>query len=267
MPLATDPAKREGTREPAGLETRDTPEKVPIFNVPGMVLTVLGLMLAVHLVRMVMPAETEGWFVFAMAFIPARYSDVSSLWPGGMIAAFTSPFTHMFTHGDWLHLGFNSAWLLAFGGGIAKRIGGARFLALFIFCGLAGAILFWALNVGLGAPVVGASGAIAGLMGATMRFLFTAIDDGGMWQLRNEPQTVRRMGLLEALKDRRVLLATGVFLALNVLAIFGLGAVEAPGGIAWEAHIGGFLAGLLAFQFFDVPQQVPSHLHNKPNVH
>jgi membrane associated rhomboid family serine protease len=75
------------------------------------------------------------------------------------------------------------------------------------------------------------------------------------------------MDLKVALMDKRVLLASGVFLGLNVLAIFGLGSVEAPGGIAWEAHIGGYLAGLLAFGIFDVPNHSSSHPHNKPSLH
>lgn len=239
----------------------------PIFNVPGTVLALLGAMLALQVARAFMTTDFEEWLVFALAFIPARYTGMAEQLPGGWWAALTSPFTHMITHGDWTHLAFNSAWLLAFGGGIAKRIGSARFLSLFVFCGLAGALLFFAVNSGLVAPVVGASGAIAGLMGATMRFLFSAFDDGGIRQLRDARASIPAMPLAVALTDRRVLMASGVFIVLNILAIVGLGAVEAPGGIAWEAHIGGFFAGLLGFGIFDVPQQFTSHPHSKPTLH
>ncbi|MEI9902072.1 MAG: hypothetical protein WDN31_20430 [Hyphomicrobium sp.] len=101
--------------------------------------------------------------------------------------------------------------------------------------------------------MVGASGAISGLMGATMRFLFTAIDKGGLTALRDEPRQVPLMRLAVALRDRRVVLVTLVFLAANVLAVLGIGSVGFS-GIAWEAHIGGYFAGLLFFGFFDAPQ-------------
>lgn len=242
-------------------------KREPIFNVPGTVLAVLGLLLALHVLRMAMTPEQEETFVLAMAFIPARYAGFADQIPGGVLAAITSPFSHMLVHGDWVHLAFNSAWLLAFGGGIALRIGGLRFLALSIFCGLAGALAFLITNPGLAAPVVGASGAISGLMGATMRFLFSALDGGGIRELRETPKAIALMPLPIALRDRRILMASGVFMLLNVLAMFGIGAVSAEGGIAWQAHIGGYLAGLLGFGFFDVAQHVSSQVHNKPTLH
>ena len=99
------------------------------------------------------------------------------------------------------------------------------------------------------APVIGASGAVAGLMGGTMRFLFPAMESGGFRQLREDPRTVRLMPLGEALTDRRVLLAQRAhFLLINVLAMFGFGGAQNSAGIAWEAHLGGYTAGLLVFR-------------------
>ena len=102
-------------------------------------------------------------------------------------------------------------------------------------------------------PMVGASGAISGLMGATMRFLFTAVDGRGLAALREDPRSAPLMPLATALTDQRVVLVTIVFLFANILAVFGLGSVGTS-GIAWEAHIGGYFAGLLTFGFFDAPQ-------------
>jgi membrane associated rhomboid family serine protease len=83
-----------------------------------------------------------------------------------------------------------------------------------------------------------------------MRFMFAAIDGGGLRSLREEPGRVPLTPLASALTDSRVLLVTGVFVVANFLAILGLGGVSA-GGIAWEAHLGGYFAGLLTFGFFD----------------
>lgn len=224
----------------------------PVFNVPGVVTGLLAAVIGVHVARQFLSPDTDNWFVALMAFIPWRYDGGAAELPGGTTAAATSFLTHMLVHGDIVHLAFNSAWLLAFGGAIAKRVGAARFLAFVAFTGIAGALAFLSFNFGLAVPVVGASGAISGLMGGTMRFLFSALDDGGVAQLRDRPRSVRLMTLIETLLDRRVQFATAIWLILNVLAVFGLGTGGAAGAIAWEAHIGGFLAGLLTFGWFDL---------------
>jgi membrane associated rhomboid family serine protease len=167
------------------------------------------------------------------------------------VARFTSVVTHMFVHGDFTHLALNSLWLLAFGGAIAKRTGAVRFFAFSLLCGVAGAGAFYIFNVGLLAPVIGASGAVSGLMGGTMRFLFPAMESGGFRQLREDPRSVRLMPLWEALTDRRVQVANLAFVLINVLAMFGLGGAQNSAGIAWEAHLGGYAAGFLLFGLFD----------------
>ena len=222
----------------------------PIFNVPGSVLAVLALLVAVHVLLAALPDAWGNWLLLALAFIPARDSGYASTLPGGEVTAITSFLTYAVVHGSLLHLGFNSAWLVAFGGAVAKRVMALRFLALSAFCTVAGAVTFLALNRGLMAPMVGASGAISGLMGATLRFLFSAIDTDGLRMLRENPESVPLMPLARALTDRRVLVVTGAFILANILGVLGLGGVNV-GGIAWEAHMGGYFAGLLAFGFFD----------------
>lgn len=227
----------------------------PIFNVPAAVVAVLAVLVGVHVLRQFLSDAADANLVLSLAFIPARYSGMAADLPGGEWAAGTSFLTHALVHADATHLMFNSAWLLAFGGAIALRTGGARFLAFAAACAIAGALAFLALNPGLLAPVVGASGAVAGLMGGTMRFLFQALDRGGVRDLRENPGAIGLMPLGHALRDRRVLLSTGVFLLLNVLAMYGIGTGGAQGPIAWEAHIGGYLAGLFGYGFFDRPDR------------
>lgn len=225
----------------------------PIFNVPGAVLVVLAVLAAVHVLRGFLSPYDDAWLVYALAIVPARYTEGAGEWPGGPAAEYTSLATHMLVHGDLFHLAINSAWLLAFGGAIAERVGSLRFLGFALFTGVAGGLTFILLNPGLEAPVIGASGAVAGMMGGTMRFMFSAIDDGGFRRLREAPRTVRLMPLAEALSDQRILATSALFILLNVLAIFGFGGAQSPGGIAWEAHVGGYIAGLLGFGLFDTP--------------
>lgn len=226
-------------------------ERQPIFNVPAAVVAVLAVLVGVHLARLVLAPETDAWVVIAMAFIPGRYAGYGPELPGGEPAMATSLVTHMLVHGDATHLLFNAAWLLAFGGVVAERIGSMRFLALSLFTGLAGALAFMFAHPGALSPMIGASGAVSGLMGATMRFLFSALDGGGLWRLRLTPHEVPLMPLSVALRDQRILSTTAIWLAINLLAIIGFAGVAVETGIAWEAHVGGYLAGLLAYGWFD----------------
>lgn len=237
----------------------------PIFNAPGAVVALLAVMAAVHAARQLVTPDMDNWLVGLLAFIPWRYDGGASELPGGAAASVTSFLTHLFVHGDIVHLMFNSAWLLAFGGAIAKRTGSFAFLGFFALTGIAGALAFLAFHFGELVPVVGASGAISELMGGTMRFLFSALDDGGIAQLRDAPRSVRLMSLRETLRDRRMLFATAIWLVMNVLAVYGIGTGGASGAIAWEAHIGGFLAGILTFGWFDFANAKRQEL--QPTLH
>ncbi|AGK57829.1 rhomboid family protein [Hyphomicrobium denitrificans 1NES1] len=233
-------------------------KREPIFNVPGGVLATLAVLIMVHIALSLMSPQQFEWWVLALAFIPARYAGFAAELPGGATASVTSFVTHMAVHADLVHLGFNAAWLLAFGSVLCARIGNLRFLAFSILGGITGALLFLLLNPGLAAPVIGASGAISAMMGGVMRFLFNAIDRGEGYLLREDPRAIPSMSLAESLKDRRVVLASLVFVGVNLLAIVGFGKFGESGAIAWEAHIGGYVFGLCAFGAFD------SATHNIP---
>ena len=237
------------------MQTRET-----VFNVPGVDLALLAILIAIHAGRQFLSLEDSTWTLLAMAFIPARYSGMAADLPGGDVASVTSFATHMFAHADAVHLAINGMWLLAFGSVLARRMGGPRFLLFALACGIAGALLFLVMHPGLVAPVIGASGAIAGLMGGVMRFLFSAIDRGIGYRLREDPASIPLMDLKTALTDRRLVLASAIFVAVNLLALIGFGTFGAAGSIAWEAHLGGYFFGLLTFGYFDpAPQHHVSH--------
>ena len=221
----------------------------PIFNLPASVLIAAGLMVAVQIVRGLLP-DMEGLeLLLALAFIPARYSGAALELPGGDVSAVTSFVTYMLVHGGWAHLLVNLLWMAAFGSAVAKRVGGARFFVFSIACGIAGALAHLALHWGELAPVVGASAAISGQMAAALRFAFSGSLYRGGGNLAHVPlETLGR-----TLSDPRILAVVAVWIALN--ALFGFGIISlagTEGEIAWEAHIGGFLFGLLAFGFFDL---------------
>jgi membrane associated rhomboid family serine protease len=223
----------------------------PIFNVPGVVLVLLGSFAAVHLLRWALPPEESLRLTEALAFIPARETGHAGELAGGDTAALTSFVTHQFVHGDLTHLVINSAWLLAFGTPVARRTDAVRFLLFFLLTGVVGALTYLAFNGGAQILVIGASGAISGLMGAAFRFLFRGLSLGGAALSRMTSTPL--MPLAETLQDRRILTAVAGWTVLNIALAWGAASLTEAAGIAWEAHLGGFYAGLLLYGFFDRP--------------
>lgn len=237
-------------------------DRQPVFNVPTGIVWLLAVLIGIHAVRSVLSIDADNWLLGATAFIPARFSDPEAIaLPGGITASFTSWITHMLIHGSVLHLMLNAAWLLAFGGAVAHRIGSTRCIVFAAICGMIGALAFLLANWGKLAPMVGASGAVMGLMGASMRFLFPALDRGrgSLRHIHHYLRTVPLLSLREALTDRRVLLTTGFLVLLNLAGAIGVGPGAADGAIAWETHAGGYIAGFLLFGLFDSAPQQDTH--------
>lgn len=228
----------------------------PIFNVPGAVVVVLALLGLVHVAMSYLTDVDDEFLVWVLAFIPARYVGLANELPGGQLASWTSFVTHQFVHGDLTHLFINAAWLLVFGSPVARRIGGGRFFVFALICGFAGALAFMLVRWGEPVPMVGASGAISGLMGAGFRLLLPAIDNGEYYEMREAPRSVRLATLGECFRSRRLMFAILAFIIVNFLIAFVAPAMTDGAGIAWEAHLGGFAAGLLLLGVFDQRQPV-----------
>jgi membrane associated rhomboid family serine protease len=223
----------------------------PVFNAPSIVLALLAAFFAVHAVRALLPEEKDMWLTVALAFTPARYAPGGGETPGGALAGVASFATHIFVHGDLMHLLVNSAWLLAFGTPVARRTSKIGFLTFFVLGGAGGALVYLAVHPGSTAWVVGASGAISGLMGAALRFLFQAMDERSGYSLASATERVPLKSLAAVLVDRRIRAIILGWAILNVLLAWGASGLTQAAGIAWEAHLGGFFAGLLTFGFFD----------------
>ena len=219
--------------------------------------------MVVHLARAyVLSNDDDNQFLLTFAFIPARYSsaDVLAALPGGVSAGIWTVVTYAFIHGSAMHLVLNSIWLLPFGSALARRFGAVRFLAFFAATAAAGAALHLATNLGAVQLVIGASAAVSGFIAASVRFAFQRGGPLDMWRGADAASyRVPAVPLLAALRDTRIVVFLGAWFALNFL--FGLGTLPMPGmeePVAWQAHIGGFLAGLLLFPLFDpvaAPQQ------------
>jgi membrane associated rhomboid family serine protease len=225
----------------------------PMFNIPRVVLLLAGVMIGMQLILMLLPSEESVQFLLALAFIPARYSGAALELPGGYLTAVTSFVTYALVHAGWVHLLVNLLWMAAFGSPVAKRLGDLRFLSFSALCAIAGAVTHLVFHFGEMTPVVGASAAISGQMAAAMRFVFAGRRPG-----EADLAQVPLESLSKTLTDRRILTVLAFWVVLNI--VFGAGVVSiagTEGDIAWEAHIGGFLFGLLCFGFFDTSRKLP----------
>ncbi len=168
-------------------------------------------------------------FIMKWAFVPSRFLAN----PGG---DFLTLFSSMFMHAGWLHLGGNMLYLWIFGDNVEDRFGHAKFTIFYLVCGLAATFAQLAFSMGSNVPNLGASGAIAGVLGAYI-LLF--------------PQ-----GRVRVLQGQRIiqvpaLIAIGLWIVLQLFSGIGSIADTADtGGVAYMAHIGGFVAGfVLTFVF------------------
>ena len=122
-----------------------TQRSEPIFNVPAAVIAVIVVCVLVHLARSYLLTSDEDIdFLLTFAFIPARYDPtivVDGALPGGWGADIWTFFTYAFIHGDAMHLGVNTLWLLPFGSAVARRFGSLRFIAFFAVTAAAGAAM------------------------------------------------------------------------------------------------------------------------------
>ena len=226
----------------------------PIFNLPRVVSILILVMVAIHLVRVyALTPQAQTIVLLTFAFLPVRYSGdpVAQYLPGGIWADLWSPLTYAFLHGDGWHLLFNMLWLAVFGSAVARRFGAPRFLTLSIAATLGGAAAHLFAYPGDDVPVVGASAAISGHMAAASRFMF---EPGGPLSRMRLPgaQAYQRPArpLLRTLTAPSVATFLFVWFALNIL--IGLWSQPLIGAsIAWQAHIGGFLIGLILFPILD----------------
>ncbi|HEY2973159.1 MAG TPA: rhomboid family intramembrane serine protease, partial [Pyrinomonadaceae bacterium] len=167
-------------------------------------------------------------FIGKWAFVPSRFL-------ANPAADFLTLFTSMFMHAGWLHLGGNMLYLWIFGDNVEDRFGHLKFIIFYLLCGLAATFAQLAFSLGSHVPNLGASGAIAGVLGAYI-LLF--------------PQ-----GSVKVLQGQRVipvpaLVVIGLWFVLQLFSGIGTLANAAQGGVAYMAHIGGFVAGLvLTFLF------------------
>jgi membrane associated rhomboid family serine protease len=233
-------------------QSPDAAGRQPIFLVPTIVTALVGLMAAIQLAdAFVFNNETRQLFTIWFAFIPIRLLDPAGL-PGGFWPLLWTPFTHAFLHAGFEHLIMNCAWLAIFATPVARRYGAMPTLILFLVSAFVGALAFAATTLPGVAVLVGASGGVSGLTGAAMRFMFQPVLVG------QHPETGERIVLGRRLASFKDLLANAqarTFIAFWVLLNAAVPLLPLVIGqsvqVAWQAHLGGFFAGILLVGLFE----------------
>ena len=205
----------------------------------------IGILTALHAARVWLPSGLGEDLAYEYGLVPARYSQAflqSRMADPGTVLERAIPFvSYMGLHNGWTHLAINCLFLLAFAPIVARRYGAILFLAFFLVCGVAGALTYLAFNWGSPVPVVGASGAISGLMAAALRMLPA-----------QSPWAVPGATQLAPIFSRQILVFSAVLIAVNAaMGVTGFNIGGETAQIAWQAHLGGFIAGLLLAGPFD----------------
>ncbi|WP_019904289.1 rhomboid family intramembrane serine protease [Methylobacterium sp. 77] len=256
--------------------------RVPVFNMPAAVTASIGLLLGLHALReFVLPDEWDITLLLNLALIPARWlvsvdpdraaevlSAASSAVGDTAVVQARAAFaqyvvanpsaslwtfaTYALLHGSWTHVIFNVVWLAAFGSPVARRCGPWRYGLLGLIGAVAGGILHVAIDPLSTAPLIGASAGVSALMAAAARFVFQPPPpflSGQPWQ-RAAHQPLQTIP--ELLRNRTAVMFLGIWLVTNfVFGIISLPLGAESSTVAWDAHLGGFLAGFFLFPVLD----------------
>jgi rhomboid family protein len=204
---------------------------------PLVTIGLVALNVLFFVVELMQPSEGAlQSFIQAWGVVPHEYSAGRDLPPSIPFPFWTTLVTSMFLHGGWAHLGGNMLYLWIFGDNLEKRMGHLRFLVFYLICGLAAGLAHVLTNARSDMPTVGASGAISGVLGGYL-VLFP----------RNRVRVLSRGGI--------VYVPAWVMLGFWILIQFISGAASISntaetGGVAYMAHVGGFVAGLVLVSFF-----------------
>ena len=202
--------------------------------------TLIVLNVLVYLYGLTLGQQGLDQFQVSCAVTPA---DITTGYtePGGPCPVFVTPVTAMFMHAGFLHLAGNMLYLWIFGDNVEDAMGHVRYLIFYLICGLAATFTQVAISLGNGAhvPELGASGAIAGVLGAYVVLYPHA-----------RVNALLTLGFFFTITRVSALLVIGLWFVLQFVQAVGQLGQQAAGGVAVWAHVGGFVAGVILVQLF-----------------
>lgn len=196
------------------------PAAVPFFNfaiIPAFTRVLVISLVLIQIALSLMPSDLASGIIYTFGFVPGHFTGTVKPFPLG---AALSPLTHIFLHGGWMHLAFNTLMTVTLCMFFEREFGTRRAIIFFFFSALCGAAFYFALNPFSTVPVIGASGGVSGLFGA---LIIIIAKRGGL------PGTAKRGPWPLIAFWVLFLMLTGMFSGDNT---------------AWQTHIGGFLGGV-----------------------
>jgi len=182
-------------------------------------------------------------FITAWGVVPREFGAGKDLSPLIPLPYWSTLITSMFLHGGWMHLGGNMLYLWIFGDNIERAMGSMRFLAFYLICGIVAGLAHIAFSNGSIVPSVGASGAISGVLGGYL-LMFP----------RNRVRVLTRGGIASV----PAIVVLGFWIVIQLFSQIGsIAQTSDGGGVAYMAHIGGFVAGLVLVKLFVAGRHVP----------
>ncbi|MEM7170181.1 MAG: rhomboid family intramembrane serine protease [Pseudomonadota bacterium] len=198
------------------------PAKVPIFNAPPFTMWTCGLLIVLHVILQIAPRALSDRVWQYLAFLPGHFELELQAGHISLHSAVTLV-TYAFLHVDWLHLLVNVGFLLVFGSVVERRFGVLWFVVIFALSSVAGAFTQLLVVSSQASVMIGASASVYGMTGAVLVLMITS------------QGPIRRLGFTLIM----------VFMGINlVMGFVGNNASLFGGTIAWQAHIGGFAAGM-----------------------
>jgi membrane associated rhomboid family serine protease len=213
---------------------RDT---TPSKTVPVVNNVIIGINVVFFLVQL-SQGQAQDHFIYIYGLVPAKFTvpQVSAYF--SFPQQILSLFTFMFLHGGWMHLIGNMWTLYIFGDNVEEHLGSARYVIFYLLCGLASGMVHFLFNSHSNIPTIGASGAIAGVMGA-----YFILYPGA------KILTLIPIIIIPWFIEVPAFIFLGFWFLLQLLN--AAGSSGHAGGIAWWAHIGGFVFGILILKLFD----------------
>ena len=202
---------------------------------PAVNVALIAINIAVFLVELSQGTRIEGFFQ-TWAVVPAEYSARTDLPPTQPFPFWATLFSSMFMHGGWLHLGGNMLYLWIFGDNVEDAMGRGRYLLFYLLCGVAASLAQIGVNPDSQIPSLGASGAISGVLAAYLVMF---------------PGRSVRVLLVRVITLMPAWVVIGFWIVLQFINGIGqLAQTEETGGVAYAAHVGGFVAGFVLVWLF-----------------
>src|SRR5512142_1736286 len=211
-------------------------DTIPRRIYPFSTVAIIVLNLVAFSLELSLTEDERNAFIYLFGLVPARYSHPSWAELAGFPLDTYWPFvTNLFLHGGWLHLIGNMWFLYLFGDNVEDRLGHSRFILFYLLSGVTANLVHFLVNSDSTMPVIGASGAIAGVMAAYLRLFPKA-----------RIVTLIPILFIPFFFEVRAVLFMGFWFVMQLFSgALSLAVTDTGGGIAWWAHIGGFALGFL----------------------